>query len=555
MKYRLSLASLRIRSAILCGMFLIGFVASSLPVFSCQMPQYKGGLIDLHGREIMPCETNSLKYLGDGLFVSYEVEKSSDRPKGVFHFYNSDGKLLNPRVPEGWELTQVFVPHPNAMSEVSIDDLPTNSLLGLKRGRKHRLVDMHGKNVLSKDQDYLCCFPYDDFLVFSEHSMPEHLGADDPALFAFNPNTGQKFYGKDVERFVYKHDVPFERMNKKEIAAQIMKVNHLDSKSQWVDIRHPIRGQSTLFEPEPLDGWNDNLAVVYCGQKGSQGYKLGLINRNFEFVLAPEFSKLKYLRQDLYLSRKEKTDSCIAIDSHGKALSLFPPHTINAYVSDDLMVCEHAANGVDSRTAVSLIDCDGKVLHTVPNSRVESFRAGVAVLATNDWSCMWHDNVLSILTRDGVTASGLIGVKAEPTSNKHLLLSKLNLHLDWPQWANAVHGIRRELQFAYMLQELDLIGRTRTEIEARIGKPEQVGEIFVLESGNNTKDLNAFQIRYTGDRVSAWRWINRRGDKDICGPWNEKNVIVDWLAFSGYRRKDLVDWNTVKIKEKGSAVE
>lgn len=550
MKNRSVLARHRLRCALVCLSTVLALFCTPIEVSACKSPGYAGGIIDVHGNQIAPCEHRSLSYVGDGLFQSFERDSNSKVLKLRVKYYNKDGKQLNIEVPKDWQANRVFVPHPGAPSELSITELPANSLLGLSFNGINRIVDTKGRELIPASKNWYSCFPYDDYLVFSERELPEHLGADHPAYFAFNPSTGKKYYGKDVERFVYKNAVPFERIDKQAISRQVLKVNHLADKYSRADICLPFRQQSSLFESSAVDGWNNDHAVVYCDVAGSQTGKYGVINRNFEFVLQPQFSTLKHLYGNVYFSRRAESDASVAIDTTGRQLSLLPPNTHNAFSSEDLIVCEQQAGDPGSLTSVSLVSREGAVLHTVPNSRVQAFKCGIVVLETNNWQCLWHDNVLSILTRDGIMASGIEASKAEPISRDRLLLSKLDLKLSIMDWYYASCGVRRELQFSYILRDLDLIGQSLQKVEELFGKPDAFGNTFELEKSRSSPDFNGFELKFEDNKVSAWRWINRRGAQDLLGPWITSNVQVDWIPFSGYDRDDLVDWRTVKIEPK-----
>jgi hypothetical protein len=337
-----------------------------------------------------------------------------------------------------------------------------------------------------------------------------------------------------------------------------MRVNHLEGKFKRVHFYHPeyrpLTSKPFTFERTALDGWNNDLAVVACETLDESKWKYGIINRQYEFVLPPTYASLKYLYGDIYLSKLKKNGYCEAITHDGKPLRLLPQNTVDAYVSQDLILCEQSKPDSAKCGWVHLIDRSGKVLQSVPGARVSGFMNGIAVLKTNDWDYLWHEDLLSILTRGGITCKDIPACWAVPVSDNELILGRLRTEFGPMYSANDnsffLCSMPSEIQFVYKLRQNDLIGMSKEEMDRLFVIPASGGTKIALVPIDKGRNSNQIEFRYSDSKLQAWRWINRRQDKETFGPWIEKDVLLDWRPFCRYENSSLVDWSTVKIEPK-----
>ena len=446
-------------------------------------------------------------------------------------------------------------------------------MLGLRNDQHYRLVSTDGKELIAPREKSYYGGVFNGFYVFSNDCHPAHLGVDEAPLFAYEPTKGKCVFGADIEKLVFKQKVPFKKIDQDFVHASVVKVNRLEEKSANVHLRLPQDHSSyykpLTYEPSAPDGWDNDHAVVYCWRTGSSDVDYGIINRQYEFVIKPKFASLEYLFDDVYLAKLTKNGDCEAIKTDGTPVDLLPPNTVDAAYSNGMIICQQQS-GIESKTSktssskihrwVTLIDCKGRVLQSVQDCRVIGFKHGIAILATSNWKFLWLEESLAILTKDGVNQSGICGSWAVPISEDELILGRLDT--DFGKLYSFKPGffsncsVPNEMQFLYKLRRHDLIGMSKDQMDDLFCIPVESGRRLTLVSDMREQNANQIEFRYLDRKVEAWRWVNRRKGKDSFGPWISKNVLVDWSPFGKYRndKEELVDWNTVRIEDKISAV-
>lgn len=472
------------------------------------------GIVDSTGKIVVPCEYRRIEKLANGFFYAEKLNR--DNP--ILQSFDgcvldNDGKSVEVKLPEGCTLSNVFLPVNGARREQS--KLPPGTALEIWSGQGFGLCKPDGSIILKPSYAEIRA-PINGripvmkgeraarinlqffFDMKSGKQYPVSLDAQidcakHGALIPFNTNRGGiQAYGyinadgKVMIKPRFESAGDFDKAGMARVS-----FNHAQS-SAYIDAKGKII--SPVFDR--ASDFKNNIAIA--GTTSGDKTKFGLINRNFKYVVAPQYSQLALVFGTAYAAQEDTVSSWKVITSAGKLLFALPSETKSIQQCDDAIMCFTGKQAPEE--TYLLVDKSGKV--TAGADLAQRMPQPQMVASNRFLKYDRHDEFHPAVWRS-------------PN----------------PEGA----GLSRVEQFASFLKEYDLIGMQRVELLRHLGEIESVGrrrEGYQIAHGMCGNAATNIEIEFDHACVTRWREIGASSGESYEAPWVTTNVLLkmddDW---------------------------
>jgi hypothetical protein len=373
------------------------------------------GLVDLTGKEIIPCKYEWVQHGRDGLFCCYEKIKPG-YVNGVWtRVYNSEGKELY-RTKHG--IVRIYILH-EVPAGIVLQELPPDTVLAVTTPKGRSLLSLDGKELISPKKQGIKMVKAGEFIVFAP-----------PGDFVD--------YAAELTVLIYdtvRKEIVSESWRKKEVCdAWIVSANATESGDKDTLIVHSkdpdghalsyllnVNGHLTSRLFQSVGTLQDGVRIVQM--PGAPEHPLyGIIDSKFEFCVKPEYSEITYLGPNRFLAKTAKDSSYLVIDKSGNTIGELPKDTNKVEPGGAVSICHYYVGiGSERHNIIAVVNLDGKTLYSQENFGGGSCRDGTAVIVEPGGK--EKEIAYTVVTADGVIARGVKGYKLEPTTDKRLIKS------------------------------------------------------------------------------------------------------------------------------------
>lgn len=383
------------------------------------------GVIDLHGREIIPCKYKSIKDLGAGLIGAREYAPGGEQYHAPMHVFNFRGKEIEIDLPEDFVLVNVFFIREPATpsSKDLLEKLPADALLEVRRDRDYRLLTMDGFAVLDNYDYPLCRYSYEKYVVFQDlrtvwfSRQPYQCW-----MFLVDPLTGRKIYsGPEIERIKSQRDADqLKYPNTEQITGK-----DFDGKTFICSVCG--RGRADVSDGFSWDGWNCENAIVFAfNRKGNREREYGIANRKRELTVIPMYSQLIYLFDDVYLAQTSKGSTAFLINGQGKKLPTpLPAGTFYSLCKGGVILCEQGEGLPELLRKFSVYTRTFEPIVTSAKGTVSSFYKGVVLSYLCQAREFGVETSYDVTSKDGTLGTGIRADHLEVLNSELLIKSEL----------------------------------------------------------------------------------------------------------------------------------
>lgn len=536
------------------ALFVVLFSLSTTPEAQ-GMPILKAGVIDATGHETLPCLYRDVASLSGGLLIAYDyVEEGDPQPRRA-HLFNSLGKEISISVPAGARLQKIFIPRKSiGKDNYTGDTVPEGTLLEVQYRGCDMLVTPEGKMLfdstalsLEHTQDGtlivrnatvpICAFDGEtgkktvDLNEIERHLLPSRgygLLINGRSLFSTSVD-GSLLWGyhdadgKVVIKPIYKQAHDFDRDG---MAAVSLIDDFGKEHFQFIDTTGKRISPPEFLGAEP---WRNDLTVVSVRtEEGKRRY--GIVNRKFEYVLKPEWSALHSMTEGCYLGTLTDADVSQVIDANGK--SLHGPYDAGKLVnvSGGVFVCRVVEDVPPRLRRLRLVSADGKPLYPEPIYVRKDFNMafGMAVFHADSMPPEFKSDVYTVVTKEGVTASGIVAHELMPIAPNALLKRIVIKEFSPRAWASDPQD--RMYLYSIFLQQHNIINMKRAELETYLGKADD-GNFYSMCHTMMAPFGFGLELLYDNDVVTGWRWLEKTKGRPKRHPWVTKDVIFDWSPY------------------------
>ncbi len=518
------------------------------------------GVIDRTGKTIVPCEYSVVDYLGRGFFFLGEINPSN--PGGLTikgSLVNHEGKEVPIKIPDGCTLSKVFLPE--AVKDEPAGDLPAQTIFEINSKSGFGLCKVSGEIVLEPKFQAIG-IPSEGFFPV----LTGIVGSRTYLKFTLDSKTGDRkpppsskpITLQDTEASRLR---PFEVLDDGRGVWGYMNPNgtiHIEphfaraynfsksglaritlkrvGKSAYIDESGKI--QSPIYKSAE-DNFEKN-AIVTVDKFGL--LKMGLIDRNFNFVIQPDYMELSRLSADVFVAKTHKEGIYKALSSDGKTLLKFPPEIVKVWhLFDNQFLCD---SKVALQTKKVIVDSQGKILGPQDAGHPLQLEHGLGVIYKQ---FKGTPRYFGLADREGNVVIPLQEAKFKVVSTDRILKYCPNKHFYPAAW-NPISRFEtsganfRVPHFACFLNDFDLIGMSKIQLESLLGASEC--------KSRNQRDSNSFytigqamcgnswtgiEIEFADHIVSRWRQVWYANYKVQTAPWISSNMIVD----SSEDRRDI----------------
>lgn len=403
---------LGIAKAVLClGVFagVASTVAVPARAWFDQKVYHLKGLVDLRGKEIVPCRYSKIAYLGGGLFEATEAGNGSATESGAAHIFNKNGKELILKLPDKTELHKVyFIKAPKETDDFSLA-LPADALIEVRSGTKYSIVTSDGNVVMANYDTPVEPYVSHRYLVFRPAGT----------LFTVLSSDSNK------KVFVADRDTGKLILN----AQQLANLSLRGGLKQEPPSINSIKWMTSIKSGEEVENtiasnlWIEGLAVASAKVKDGPA-KFGLVDCAHKYVLTPQFLTLKHLCDGKYVAQNSPGGPLVLIDASGRLLNGLPPRTYEAKYSQGLIICRQNKSAPLKGRKVSVLNSRFKTLFAALNSDEYAFGYGIAVIRSDLDRDQFAQRQLTVVTRNGVVHTDKELTGFEPVTADHLVAIK-----------------------------------------------------------------------------------------------------------------------------------
>lgn len=505
------------------------------------------GVIDRAGKTIVPCEYHRVEPLANGFFFLERMDKTNPLKfsyDGII--VDGHGQPVSLELPSECTLSRVFPPS-SAGDKKSACGLPLETILEIHGPDGFGLCRVDGTIILEPKFNAIGtpiqgCFPVSKGNPFSRTTLlfmlnsktgervdaPENARIDDtnhgaPIPFAVL-REGRDIWGYMDTSGRVVIDPAFARAG--EFASNgLARVSFPKSRGDaYIDKNGKVVSPTYKHGGDFLD----DVAIAEISRE-KKNLK-GLINKKFEFVLAPDYLQLQRLFEDVYAAQKNKGDRWQAITSSGKFLFSLPKETKQIYPMSDGILCEtRNESGEDKRFL--LIDRSGRVVRSGDLSRPLHFEFGLAVVPKKmkNSPMQWE-----LVDEEGNVLQASQPAFFSVVSADRILKYVRNDHFVAAAWKDpspmGEYGLYRVDHFANFLSDFDLIGMPRAQVEQLLGPSEramQGANFYWIGCGMCGNSWTAIEIEFDQSLVSRWREVWKSSESHHAAPWVTTNMMVD----------------------------
>lgn len=372
------------------------------------------GMVDTHGKTIVPCKYKSIEDLGYGLFFLENFPKSNEQAlsyDGQIVTYN--GKPIPIHLPPHTTLARViFLNEPDKESQLST--LPTETFLITHSDKGFGLADHTGKIILEAthlrigqpNQHY---FPVDatdsEKFVFNAQTMEK---MPFPAEYKIVEGEGKSTKRKLVpiqmakagpKRFGYARASGYVLMppvynEAGEFDDSGLAIVKVGDKKGFVDdsgqLVSPLYFQASGFNGkyavvvpviEHIE-WSGEINPQSAVRTGQYALKAGFINRDFKLISPPKYRSLTYLQDNLYAAQLLDNSSMDAITPDDQVVFHFPSDTYMVWKMPDGYFCRRSSLNRKALDDIK-VDFKGNVIPSAP-AEVADPSSGLTVNHSQD---------------------------------------------------------------------------------------------------------------------------------------------------------------------------
>jgi hypothetical protein len=511
------------------------------------LPMFKYGIIDTSGHEVLPCKYGDVWYLGNGLFRAVDFMNDGETGVPRTHLFDSNGKEIEIKLPEGSSLLGIFIPRRALMSPAYVPGtLPEGTLFEVHYRNYQSVTDRNGK-LLFENPSLSIQHSQDGSLVV--------MGASDP-ICAFDGETGERVieagrlkrymlsqsgFGKlSQNRISFSRDVDghllwgyYDAEGSVAIEPKYTDARDFDD-AGMAAVRYRNAEQKgrfcfidtdgkTLSPPEMVgaEDWHDGLAVVAV-RSGDKEKRYGIVNRNFEFVVKPEWASLEYAQDDCYFGWKTESTDAMLIDGNGNRKSGPFLKLTTHDRSRAMMLYKPLQFGPLNAVPAKLIMESGETLFSNPRFLAYWLENGVAVFREQAHFLSRGPSNFTIVTNKGVTATGVNAYDLAPATQDRLIKHVVSGQFCSRTWQSDARA--RRYLFSLFLREHTLIGMQRSEVQKYLGATDH-NDLYAMCPGVLMAFGEGLELRYLDDRVTGWRWVKFVNGEAKYLPWNDTNVL------------------------------
>lgn len=405
--------------AILCTILSV----SSVPATALEHPITSEGLVDLKGREIIPCRFDWVRADNDGLFCCYE-KRAPGSVGGIWtRVYNKDGKEL---LKSAQGILKVVILHDVPEGTV-LGKLPADTVILAFSPRGRTLLSLNGKEIIAPQKEGISIVRAAEYMIFAPKGDGIDYGAA-KTVFIYDTvkgeAVGEPWRIKEVcEKWLLPDNTTFPIPSGiEEDGISIINTGAPTGKALCYLFDGKRRMSSARFVT--ISDAHDGLRIV--GRRSDSSptkygiIRYGIVDAKFKYRVLPEYSEMQYLNNNRYFAQKETGSAYELIDGNGKKLGELPEGTYEANVGGDLILCKrHVGSGESRRAVISVVAPDGKVLCTQDNYGGGDCRDGIALLVEQGASL--KEIGYTVVTGEGVVAHGVKGYKLTPTKQQCLI--------------------------------------------------------------------------------------------------------------------------------------
>ncbi len=372
------------------------------------------GMVDTHGKTIVPCKYKSIEDLGYGLFFLENFPKSNEQAlsyDGQIVTYN--GKPIPIHLPPHTTLARViFLNEPDRESQLST--LPAETFLITHSDKGFGLANHTGKVILEAvhlrigqpNQHY---FPVDatdsEKFVFNAQTMEK---MPFPAEYKIVEGEGKSTKRKLVpiqmakagpKRFGYARASGYVLMppvynEAGEFDDSGLAIVKVGDKKGFVDdsgqLVSPLYFQASGFNGkyavvvpviEHIE-WSGEINPQSAVRTGQYALKAGFINRDFKLISPPKYRSLTYLQDNLYAAQLLDNSSMDAITPDDQVVFHFPSDTYMVWKMPEGYFCRRSSLNRKALDDIK-VDFKGNVIPSAP-AEVADPSSGLTVNHSQD---------------------------------------------------------------------------------------------------------------------------------------------------------------------------
>lgn len=514
-------------------------------------PSFNSGIIDCKGKEIVSCDHKAIRYLGNGLYFSRDLNRNRKLDDLEGQVIDADGKPVPIRLPDGTVLINLFILDDSSSSKFlnqTNSKLPRYCAIQVKGPQGIGLCATDGRMLISPQ--FKTIYPA-LFNTFEAKRNSNHK-------ISLDTKTGRRCPDTQNEQWLItgpcKSDrVPFRDKTPKlslygyldgkgrvAIAPQFLGATAFDTTGTACVRSKKNDGQTIAFLidksgsriPSPefasMEPFNDGVSIV-SEHTNDTNTKFGIVNRGFSYLLKPEWLQLKYLVRNMYMARKDLGSPLLAISETGTELFSFPENTIDVRESEGLLLCliepdpkQAEFINVKHHKTIVLLNSKGERIFFAPNCELVAFSHGLAVIAP-DKSVSPTEKLCTIVGKSGILASGIRAWQLKPVDDSRLIKTVIDQRFQRQLWDRDANC--RTEQFGYFLRDHDLMGMPKSRVVELLGGN---GESYSNYQGMCGSFSSTIEIRYGQGKVTGWRWAQNSFGNYSAEPWITEDVLLEY---------------------------
>lgn len=172
------------------------------------------------------------------------------------------------------------------------------------------------------------------------------------------------------------------------------------------------------------DGWNGGYAIV-CSASRKDGRRLefGIANSKKEITVIPQYSRIKYLFDNVYMAQTSKGSSAFLINGEGKQLPIALPHgTYDGLYKGGLVLCEQGEGLPRNEQRISVLNRDFQPIIESARGISGGFSNGVLTKFNPLKGGSDFEGTYDVVTKDGLMGTGIKATNLWPLTGELLVI-------------------------------------------------------------------------------------------------------------------------------------
>ena len=492
-------------------------------------------MLDQSGALVFTVDCKNISYIGDGIYFYWNDKRSTGK------LINRRGKALPVKLPSEYHLQEVIIP-PSKREGVE-GQIPDDALFIARKNGLAGIFDYRGNPKIAADydsfepldkyrytvtkynserkaNDYFVYDARDNSIVECARSVPE-VSSTAETLYPFQT--------AELNSWGYK---------KRTTVIIPPQFSYAGSLEGQYAIAYKRTKESTAAFFIDADGKIISPAFKqlkpFCGELApampeGNSDSFGLIDKNFQFILSPQFIELTGITPGIFLAKRTAETADEVVNIFGQTVFELPEDVRSlTALNENLFV----ATFKDLRQSKSLlVDRTGRTLRTLDYYAVEEAERKLRIAyQMKPGQTIWF----GVVNERGEEILPCQSERVEITEPDRILLgvAKAGFNRDcWDDWTNPTRGRNHERvsQFGEFLLQYDLVGMPRPQVYKLLGPGEEHGDIarYSLGPGGCTTVGTMVSLRYDKqDRVSGW-CVDYVTAKDLeKHKWITENVVL-----------------------------